>query len=395
MSTTSQPKVTLVRGSIWTGLRHVESMAIRDGVVVALGQEADDLANSPASHTATLDLGQSVVMPGFRDGHVHPLIGGRERNSLDLSGTSSAQEALTSIRAYAEANPDETWIQGGGYDPTHFDGGIAEASILDTACAERPVLLISTDHHMAWVNTKAMQLAGIDSKTLDPALGSIPRYGDNSPMGTLLEWGAIALVTDLAPNPTREDDLASMSIGMRELSSAGIVWAQDAAIGTKDADLYVDAAKQGILSSRINLAWRLEPDRWISQEDGIVNRSTAMSRDVELVDTLSANTVKFFADGVIEGGAPASYLSRTRMTNILTRVACRTGLHRASPRLHAITTTWGSRSTFTPLATEAYEWRWMPSNTPSPIIRYEIAVPSLPMHKSSACETGQDSPSSA
>lgn len=299
----SDPKsngLSVVRGgAIWTGARHVDALAVRDGLVIAVGDEATEL---DGPNVASIDVGDAAIIPAFRDGHAHPLVGGRERASLDLSGLTSVEAILTKVRQYAAANPDDVWIRGGGYEPVNFPDGIADASILDAACADRPAILISNDHHMAWVNTKALAIAGINRETPDPPLGSIPRSGDNTPRGTLLEWGAMALVEKHLPKLSREQELIGLRTGMSELSKAGIVWAQDAAVTSSDADVYLDAARQGLLTSRINLAWRLEPERWMAQQTNIVDRTFNLKNDPEISAVLTAKTVKFFADGVIEGG---------------------------------------------------------------------------------------------
>ncbi len=104
--------------------------------------------------------------------------------------------------AYAEANPELEWIEGGGYDPSLLPAGIGDAAALDAAVRDRPVVLEASDHHTMWVNSEALRRAGIDAATPDPPLGRILRRGDGSPIGTLVEWDALAMMRRHIPPAT-------------------------------------------------------------------------------------------------------------------------------------------------------------------------------------------------
>ena len=217
-------------------------------------------------------------MPGFRDGHIHPLWGGVELGQAPLVGARSIAEIVDRVRSYAEANPALEWIEGGGYDPSLLPAGIGEATTLDAAVRDRPVVLEASDHHTMWVNSEALRRAGIDAATPDPPLGRILRRGDGSPIGTLVEWDALALMRRHIPPATleeRQDGLAR-----RDRAS----WPAPASPGCKRRRQRSTTststrllARSGGLTSRVNIALRAEPGRWTRDRDGFGQRRDALA----------------------------------------------------------------------------------------------------------------------
>src|SRR5690606_18828589 len=181
--------------------------------------------------------------------------------------------------------------------------GEFDARWLDEAVADRPVVLRAYDYHTVWCNTEALRRAGIDENTPDPRLGTIVRRPDGTPMGTLREWHACDLVLDRAPVATAESYAEALAEAGRSYAAAGVTWVQDAWVDDALVDVYLTAARDGTLPLRFNLGLRADPELWESQ------RATfgANRRAVEAVGNplLTAHTVKFFADGVIEGGTAA------------------------------------------------------------------------------------------
>lgn len=275
------------------------AVAVSNGSIVGL----DDEALAWRSRGATeVDLGGGCLVPGFRDGHIHPLWGGVELGQAPLVGARSIAEIVDRVRAYAEANPGLEWIEGGGYDPSLLPAGIGEAATLDAAVRDRPVVLEASDHHTMWVNSEALRRAGIDGETPDPPLGRILRQGDGSPIGTLVEWDALAMMRRHIPPATLEERQEGLARAMRELARAGITWVQEASATLDDVDVYRAAARSGGLTSRVNIALRAEPSRWSRDRAGFVERRGELARAADSSEVLQAQTIKFFADGVIEMG---------------------------------------------------------------------------------------------
>src|ERR1700739_1292047 len=115
-----------------------------------------------------------TILPGLIDAHGHVLDLGYESTQVALSDTTSLTQAQDAIRAYAQTNPEHAWIQGDGWSQVKWQlGRFPTAAELDAAISDKPALLWRVDGHAAWLNTKALQAAGIAADTRDPVGGRI------------------------------------------------------------------------------------------------------------------------------------------------------------------------------------------------------------------------------
>ncbi|MEU9122608.1 amidohydrolase [Streptomyces sp. NPDC048506] len=296
-------KDTLVfRGRIRTGPDRADTtaLAVRDGRVAALGPVAEALAPHA---TEVVDLGTGLLTTAFGDGHAHPLFGGLEEGGPQVKELASVAAIASEVGRWAVAHPDAEWIVGASYDPTLVPDGAFDARWLDAAVADRPVVLRAHDYHTLWCNTEALRRAGVHRDTPDPPLGRILRRSDGSPMGTLREWHACDLVLDRLPARPVAELVEALRVASRGYARAGLTWVQDARVGPEMIEPYLEAARRGVLSVRVNLAQRADPARWRAQRAPFV---AARSRvEAEGGALLSARTVTFFCDGVIESGTAA------------------------------------------------------------------------------------------
>lgn len=274
---------------------HPTAVAVRDGVIEALGTAALDLLGKADE---TIDLEGGHLSPAFADGHAHPLFGGLEDAGPQIRRCRSVGEIITAVGNWADDHPGSGWIIGASYDATLATDGMFDAAWLDAAVADRPVMLRSWDYHTIWVNSAALHAAGIDTNTPEPALGRIVRRPDGSPLGTLMEAGAIDLILKVAPTFTLEQRVAALESATARYSASGVTWIQDAWVELEDVEAYLAAAATGRLSARINLAFRANPAGWTSQPEafGRARSGVALAGS----PMLTANTVKFFIDGIIE-----------------------------------------------------------------------------------------------
>ncbi len=118
---------------------------------------------------------EGSILPGFRDSHIHPLTGSFSLLECRLTGPADREAYLGQVLAYARANSDQSFIRGGGWLPDAFPPLGPNRADLDSVVADRPVILTAMDGHSAWVNTRALEEAGIDRKTPDPPGGLIVR----------------------------------------------------------------------------------------------------------------------------------------------------------------------------------------------------------------------------
>lgn len=274
------------------------ALAVRDGRVSGLDDEA--LAQT-GPDTVEVDLDGGVLLPSFGDGHVHPLWGGVELTEAPVRDARSVDEVVAAVRRYAAEHPELEWVTGGSYDPTLAPGGLFDARWLDAAVPDRPVYLESTDHHSAWVNTPALRRGGVTAATPDPPAAAVARRDDGEPLGTLVEWTAMELVKRLVPVPDDPTKRAGLQAATGLLAAAGVTWAQEAALAPSDVTTYLAAADAGQLAVRVNIALRAEPGEWPAQ----LACFAAARASAQGHPQVSARTVKFFADGVLEFGTAA------------------------------------------------------------------------------------------
>ncbi|MER6276429.1 MULTISPECIES: amidohydrolase [unclassified Streptomyces] len=290
--------------------RTATAVAVTGDRITAVGRaEVRELAGP---RTEVVDLAGRLLLPGFQDAHVHPVPAGLELSRCDLSGATTAEDTVAAVRAYADAHPERKWILGGGWSMEAFAGGIPTKELLDAVVPDRPVYLPNRDHHGAWVNSRALELAGIDRHTPDPADGRIERDASGEPGGTLQE-GAMQLVGRLTPAATPADRLAALLHAQRHLHALGITAWQDALIGDflgmdDPAEAYRTAAREGTLTARVRGALWWDRERGAEQIPELVARRDALSQG-----RFRAGTVKLMLDGVAENHTAAlldPYLDR-------------------------------------------------------------------------------------
>ena len=305
------PTTVFRNGSVFDGRQHLGEVG---AVVVTDGRVATVLADPSDAPRAdrTVDLAGGLLAPGFVDAHVHAVQGGLERIRCDLSELRTREEYLAEIAAYAAAHPDRPWIAGGGWAMAAFAGGTPTAADLDSVVPDRPVFLPNRDHHGAWVNTRALELAGISASTVDPPHGRIERDPDGGPAGTLHE-GAMQLVARLIPDTPADEYYAGLLAGQRHLHSLGITGWQDAIVGDYAgmADVgptYLRAARCGDLTADVVGALWWDREAGLEQVGSLVERRAAYSHG-----RFRATSVKVMQDGVPENGTAAlstPYLDR-------------------------------------------------------------------------------------
>jgi len=307
---TGQTAATLFTGGvIWTGSSDTDALLVIDGKVRAIGAEARALA-SEISSVAHTDLEGGFLMPSFGDGHAHPLYGGLEAVGPPVRGCASVDEIVLAVKQFAADNPGEEWIVGASYDGSLAPDGLFDSRWLDAAVPDRPVVLRAWDYHTVWCNSMAIERAGITADTPDPVLGEIPHRADGSVLGTLREWGATDLVSAVMPRRDEKLRVSALGTAADYFLARGVTWVQDAWVEPADVATYVAAARAGALRMRFNLALYADPRHFDSQ----IEQFDESRRLVEQTGSplLTAHTVKFFADGVIEnetGALLAPYCS--------------------------------------------------------------------------------------
>jgi predicted amidohydrolase YtcJ len=275
-----------------------DAVAVTDGRISAVGRRTD-VEPLIGAATRIIRLDGESLLPGFQDAHIHPVQGELTAMQCDLNDL-GADQFDAAIRAYAAQHPDRAWVVGAGWSVTDFPDAAPRRADLDGLVPDRPVFLWSRDGHSAWVNSRALDLAGISAATPDPAGGMIVRDPDGSPRGTLRE-GAISLVEELVPPPSAEQHATALTAVQRRLHALGITAWQDASVYDSGAcvrqlEAYRAAAEAGSLDARVVAALFWDPRRGLEQIEGFVEQAASSS-----VGRLRAGAVKIWVDGVVEG----------------------------------------------------------------------------------------------
>ncbi len=301
MSAQEMADLVFTGGSVFTAdpsRPRAEAVAVRDGRIVAVGSDAEvrDLVGAGAE---VVDLRDKMLLPGFQDAHVHSPSGGLDRLRCDLSDLHTRNGYLERIRSYAESRPDVEWVLGGGWAMDVFPGGTPTAAELDAVVSDRPAFISNRDNHGAWVNAKALDMAGVTRDTPDPADGRLERDEAGNPTGTLHE-GAMLLVQRLIPPASPEERERGLLTGQAYLHSLGITAWQDAIVGKyatvpDSFDTYVALAGRGELTARVVGALWFERGRGEEQVDELLEKRARGN-----VGRFQATTVKIMQDGVCE-----------------------------------------------------------------------------------------------
>src|SRR3990170_3204183 len=238
--------------------RTSSAVAVRGGRIVAVGSVAD-VESHVGPRTRRIDLAGRTLVPGFQDAHVHPSMAGLNLSRCPLHELPRQLDSyLDAIRAYATAQPDRPWILGDGWYMEAFPGGTPSRNDLDAAAPDRPAFFVNRDAHGAWVNSRALALAGIGRDTPDPPDGGIER-------------------------------------AQAHLHRFGITAWQDAWVTPEDLDAYRLVAERGRLVARVIACQWWERDRGGEQIDEMIER-----RRTAAIGRLRATTVKIMQDGVAE-----------------------------------------------------------------------------------------------
>ena len=294
-------ELVLTNGRIYTvdaDQPWAEAVAIEDDRFVFVGSTREARA-LVGEDTKVVDLGGRFVLPGMVDSHTHP---GRVAQSIDyveLPWTpETKQEMFDALLAYAEAHPDKEFIVGGRWPTSMFGEEGPNRLELDAVIPDRPVILRDTSGHAQWLNTKALEVLGIDKTTPDPipGLSYLYRDADGNPTGWVLERAvdqqlkAAGIGDQISP-----DSLAAFVDYLAELGVAAVF---DAGYATGDSAYRAAAEleRQGRMPVRYEGSYRVET---ADQLDGAVAELKRLREEFG-GDRVGFNTIKVMLDGVSE-----------------------------------------------------------------------------------------------
>jgi predicted amidohydrolase YtcJ len=296
-----------VNGAIYTvdpSRSWAQAVAIRGGQVVAVGTDGE-IQEWVGDTTSVTDLAGKMLLPGFHDSHAHLLIGIATEKECDLLRLDSLG-AIRSKLAECQNLPgfgEEKWILGGGWAEWLWPDGNPGSALLDEFFPDRPVYLESSYGHSALINSKAMELAGINAATPDPEDGIIMRDpGSGEPSGTLRD-GAMMIAKAALPPTTIEHRMKSVLAAIDYAHSFGITALIEPGLDAELLEPLMRLIDEGHFKLRAKAS--LSPIAWHPGvfDEGIFD--FLEGRGQWRRENFDVDSVKIYMDGVIESGTGA------------------------------------------------------------------------------------------
>ena len=247
--------LVLVNGKVWTGngaQPWAEAVAVRDGLIFAVGKTSD-LRALAGSGTKLVDLGGSLVLPGFIDSHTHFLAGGFALKSIQLRDAKSRDEFVARIAAKAKELGPGRWIQNGDWDHQQFSPvELPRKDWIDAVTPDNPVCVNRLDGHMILANSLALKLAGVTKDTPVPPGGEIVKDPATGEPTGILKDEAMGLVYSRIPDATFEENLEAAEASVRHAAAHGVTSVNEMADATS-LEAFQEMDRRGRLTTRVHV----------------------------------------------------------------------------------------------------------------------------------------------
>jgi predicted amidohydrolase YtcJ len=311
--TTTPADIAFVNGSVYTVDRRqpwAQAVAVTGKRITAVGSQAE-IAACIGPDTRVIDLDGKMVLPGFIDSHAHASCATNEAASIEMFHLESLEAYLAAVQTFAAAHPEHEVIYGGGWHNSLFPPSGPVKTDLDAVVSDRPVCLMSEDGHFDWVNSRAIQMAGITRDTPNPVGGVIekdPRTGE--PSGTFRET-ARDLIRNGLPPFTVDEIKGSIRNFMQTAAQEGLTTVHDPLLilpeaqgqlngfgaGRNNITAYAEMADEEELTIRVRGTVLTDPTLDADQVGNI--KAVCDQHDHSLFQVTG---IKVFVDGVVEGG---------------------------------------------------------------------------------------------
>lgn len=289
-------------GNVITG----DTVLIKDGLILKTGTEAE-LRSQMSDSTEIIDCGGNTILPGLCDAHCHPSIAASAYSGCDLFGIyiqdgetedQVIDKYMDRLRKFAGENPGDDLIRGTGWVLGNFMGDrVPTRHDIDKICPDRPVVLESFCQHNLWVNTRAMEMAGVDENTPDPIVGKIYREENGYPQGIFNDPEAMELIKANVPgyDYSVEKYKEAMLFYQKECANKyGVTLVQDCMHSDNARQAFKELAEEGKLTIRIRGVYLIEPEKSAEQLPEYIARKGSDN----VGDDFRIDTVKMFAEGM-------------------------------------------------------------------------------------------------
>ncbi len=276
----------------------VSAVLVAGDRILAVGSEAE-LSEQAGPNVRRVDLAGRALLPGFIDAHGHFPGEGVfavmvDLNSPPIGTIGTLDELVARLRERASEKSADEWVVGMGYDDTLLaEGRHPTREDLDRASSEHPILITHISAHLAVLNSRGLELAGIDSQTPDPEGGVIRRIGGSAEPDGVLEESALELLADAAPTPGLMDGIRIVREASRRYVAAGVTTAQSGYTAKPLMQLLPLMVRTGLAQVRLVL--------WPGME--VVDQRLDDGENWESYDEqwVRGGAVKLIADGSIQG----------------------------------------------------------------------------------------------
>lgn len=289
-----------------------EAVAVAAGKIVAVGTGAE-VGALAGPQTRVIDAGGRTLLPGFVESHLHLVLGGNELVQLQIGGLHGFEALKAAFAGYAVANPDNALLMAQGASYEILDHPVTRHD-LDRVIADRPIAMMSPDHHTVWANTAALSAAGLLHGAAMPHGHEVVMADDGTATGELREFEAFGPILALggeahlqlgiatggepAPWPSdavRARDKDKIAAGLAHCAAHGITAMVNMDGNRYTCQLLREMQEEGRLTARVKVPFHFKPHMDLSELD----RASAMTAEYN-DDWLSSGFVKMFMDGVVD-----------------------------------------------------------------------------------------------
>jgi predicted amidohydrolase YtcJ len=278
----------VVNGVIYTvdsSFSSVQAMAIKDGIIVATGTDAEILA--AYTSTEKIDAKGQAVYPGFIDAHAHFVGYGKSLFQVDLFGTTSWEEAVERVKIFAAAHPELAWIEGRGWDQNKWPGKkYPTNALLNSLFPNTPVVLQRVDGHAAIANQKAFDMAGV--KPGQTIVGGEVETKNGVLTGVLID-NAKGLVYNSIPAVNKQTYTQWLQAAQKNCFAQGLTTVTDCGLDISDINFIDTLQQEGKINMRL----------FAMLSDNPENLSVYLKRGPYKTDKLFVNGFKVYADGAL------------------------------------------------------------------------------------------------
>lgn len=273
-----------------------EAVGVKNRKIIFVGN-SDDSEKYIGSDTRVIDLNGKMILPGFIDAHSHPAYLAINVHAVDIKTCTTVKEYTDEIGKHAKQNPKSPIVYAINFEHSVFGSSKPEKELLDEVVPDRPVVAYSGDGHALWINSKAIELVGIDKYTTNPEGGEFVKNSKGELSGFIRGFSALSYVTDRLPEFSDEEYAMGIKEYMDNGIKSGITFCHDSdVLSDKFYNAYQILEREGLLNMRFRLAPSIYPESDISIEDQF--KRVIKYHNKPKSDILQSNTVKIMYDSI-------------------------------------------------------------------------------------------------